>query len=274
MTVAASMNSVNGIPLIGFGTYPLKGEDAERCVAMALEAGYRHIDTAQMYANEKAVGRAIATSGLPREDIFLVTKVDPSNLGAARFADSVARSVEELGTGPDALLIHWPPADEDLDATVEHLVAEQDKGMARRIGVSNFTPAMLRRAQAVAQGRIICNQVEFQPLLDQSALLATARELGVALTAYRPLLRGKAMEPPVIRRIAERLGRPPSEIVLRWIVQQGVAAIPMTTQRANALSNLNALAFSLPDSDMAAISALGKRDGRAVNPAWMAGRWD
>lgn len=268
------MQSEKGIPLLGFGTYPLKGEEAERCVSMALEIGYRHIDTAQMYANEKAVGRAIKASGVRREEIFLVTKVDPSNLGPTRFADSVAQSVDDLGTVPDVLLIHWPPADDNFDATVERLIAEQQKGNTRLIGVSNFTPAMLRRAQSIAEGRIICNQVEFQPLLDQSVLLATARELGVVLTAYRPLARGKAMEPPVIQQIAQRHGRPASEVVLRWIIQQGVAAIPMTTQRVNAVSNLNALSFSLPDEEMAAITAIGTREGRTINPSWMAGRWD
>lgn len=268
------MDSVNGIPLLGFGTYPLKGEEAYRCVSMALEIGYRHIDTAQMYANEQSVGRAIAASGVPRADIFLVTKVDPSNLGAQRFAASVAQSAEDLGTVPDVLLIHWPPPDEDFDATVERLVAEQDKGMTRLIGVSNFTPAMLRRAQHIAQGRIICNQVEFQPLLDQSTLLNTARELGVTLTAYRPLARGKALEPQVIQDIARRHDKPASEIVLRWIIQQGVAAIPMTTRRANALSNLEALSFSLSDAEMADITAIGTREGRTINPSWMAGRWD
>lgn len=274
MMTAAAARSTHGIPLIGFGTYPLKGGEAERCVAMALDLGYRHIDTAQMYANEKEVGRAIRASGIAREEIFLVTKVDPSNLGVQRFAASVTRSVDELGTVPDVLLIHWPPADEALDATVERLIAEQDKGNARLIGVSNFTPAMLRRAQAIAAGRIICNQVEFQPLLDQTALLATARELGVTLTAYRPLARGRAMEPAIIQAIAERHGRPASEIVLRWTIQQGIPAMPMTTQRANARSNLNALSFSLPEEDMAAISAIGTRAGRTINPSWMAGRWD
>lgn len=272
--MTSTMKTTNGIPILGFGTYPLRGEEAMRCVAMALEIGYRHIDTAQMYANEKAVGRAIKDSGVARGDIFLVTKVDPSNLGAARFASSAAQSVEDLGTVPDLLLIHWPPPENDFDATVERLIAEQDKGNTRLIGVSNFTPAMLRRAQQIAQGRIICNQVEFQPLLDQSALLATARELGIVLTAYRPLARGKAMEPAVIQEIAERHGRPASEVVLRWIIQQGVPAMPMTTQRANALSNLNALSFSLGEDEMAAISAIGTREGRTINPSWMAGRWD
>jgi 2,5-diketo-D-gluconate reductase B len=133
---------------------------------------------------------------------------------------------------------------------------------------------MMRRAQELAKGSIICNQVEFHPLLDQSKLLAVARELGIALAAYSPLARGKALKPDVIQAIAARLNRPASEIVLRWILQQGVAAIPMTTKRENALSNANALSFSLSDDDMAAISAIGSPNGRTINPAWMAGRWN
>ncbi len=271
---AIAMPRVNGIPILGLGTYPLAGEGAERAVGMALELGLRHIDTAQMYGNEAAVGRAIRASGIARDDVFVVTKVDPSNLGEDGFAPSVARSIEELGFAPDLLLIHWPPADADFDATVMRLVAERDRGSARLIGVSNFNPAMMCRAQSLAKGAILCNQVEFHPLLDQTRLLATARELGIALTAYSPLARGKALMPRVIHEIAARHARPASEIVLRWIIQQGVAAIPMTTKRDNASSNINALTLTLSDEDMQAISALGTRQGRTISPSWMAGRWD
>lgn len=271
---AIAMQAVNGIPILGFGTWPLAGEAVRRAVGMALELGLRHVDTAQMYGNEPDVGQAIAASGLPRNALFVVTKVDPGNLGKARFAPSVARSMDDLGGPADLLLIHWPPPEDDFDATVERLIDEKAKGMARHIGVSNFNPAMLRRAQRVANGALICNQVEFHPLLDQTKLLATARELGIVLTAYSPLARGKAMQPKPIQDIAARLGRPASEVVLRWTFQQGVAAIPMTTKRENALSNINALNFHLSDEDMAAISALGKPDGRTINPSWMRGRWD
>ena len=264
----------NGIPVLGLGTFPLKGEDCQNAVRMALDLGYRHIDTAQMYGNEKDVGDALRSSGMKRDDLFVVTKVDPGNVGADRFASSVAQSMDDLGSPADLLLIHWPPDDHDFDAALDRLMRAKDKGMAKAIGVSNFTPTMMRRAHQRTGGTIICNQVEFQPLLDQSAVLAAARELGMVLEAYSPLARGKALQPKVIKDIASRLGRPPSEVVLRWIIQQGVVAIPMTTRRDNAMSNLNALTFELSKQDMDAISAIGTRQGRTIDPSWMAGRWD
>jgi diketogulonate reductase-like aldo/keto reductase len=271
---AISMPVPGGIPLLGFGTYPLMGEDAIRAARMAIDLGIRHIDTAQMYGNEREIGRAVALSGLPRGDFFLVTKIDPGNLGAGRFADSVARSVEDLGGPADLLLIHWPPAEDDFDAALDRLMAERAKGNARAIGVSNFSPAMMRRAQLRCGGAIVNNQVEFHPLLDQREVLATARELGITLSAYSPLARGAALKPPAIITIAAKLKRQPSEVVLRWIMQQGVVAIPMTTKRDNAVSNITALGFELSPEDMAAISALGTRQGRTINPGWMAGRWE
>ncbi len=269
-----SMPSANGIPLLGSGTYPLMGDECHRTVLMALELGLRHIDTAQMYGNEKDVGRALRDSGLPRGDLFVVTKVDPGNAGASRFASTVARSAEDLGGAPDLLLIHWPPADAEMDAVLDRLMAEHQKGNTRAIGVSNFSPAMMRHAQKRCGGAIVNNQVEFHPLLDQSAILATARELNIALSAYSPLARGWAMKPAPIAEIAARINRAPSEVVLRWILQQGVAAIPMTTKRENMLSNIAALDFALSAEDMAAISAIGTRQGRTINPSWMAGRWE
>lgn len=266
--------AVNGIPLLGLGTYPLQGDEAYRTVRMAIDLGIRHIDTAQMYGNEDAVGRAISEAGVPREKLFVVTKVDPGNVGAARFGQTVKRSVEDLRGPPDLLLIHWPPAESDFDGALDRLMAERDKGHARFIGVSNFSPAMMRRAQAHCGGALINNQVEFHPLLDQSAVLDTARELGIVLSAYSPLARGAALKPPAIQDIARRIGRQPSEVVLRWIMQQGVVAIPMTTKRENALSNMSALGFELSAEDMAAIRKIGTRQGRTINPGWMAGRWE
>ena len=267
------MDRFNGIPAIGFGTYPLSGTEAERCVADALDAGIRHVDTAQMYGNEKAIGRGIVNSGVPRGDIFLVTKVDPSNLGPTRFADSVKRSVDDLGTVPDLLLIHWPPSDGDIDGPVERLLREGERGMAKHLGVSNFGPHRMRRAQELAAGKLICNQVEFHPLIDQTNVLATARELGLVLTAYSPLARGKCMEEKVVKEIAARHQRPASEVVLRWIIQQGVAAIPMTRKRENAASNLRAAAFTLTQAEMDAISGLRARNLRLISPSWMRS-WD
>ena len=271
---AITMQQVNGIPVLGLGTYPLRGSEALRAVTAAVEIGFRHIDTAQMYGNERDIGRAIAVCGVPRNELYVVTKVDPGNLGPSRFSSSVARSMQDLGGPADLLLIHWPPPENDFDATVDRLIAEKEKGMAAKIGVSNFSVSMMQRAQQRAKGAIICNQVEFHPLLDQSRLLDAARKLGIGLTAYSPLARGAALKAKPVQEIAGKLQRPPSEIVLRWILQQGVVAIPMTTKRENAVSNLNALHFSLDDEAMAAISAIGTRAGRSIDPSSMKGRWD
>lgn len=264
----------NGIPLLGLGTYPLTGAQAENTIAMAIDLGYRHIDTAQMYGNEGAVGRAVAAAAVPRDELFIVTKVDPGNVGKESFRASVEKSVQELGTPPDVLLIHWPPPDSEIDGALDRLMDAQDRGLTRHIGVSNFTANMLRKAQARCAGRLACNQVEFHPLMDQTALRTAAESVNVVLTAYRPLARGAALKPQVLQDIAQRRGRPVSEIVLRWIVQLGVAAIPMTSKRENAESNLRIFSFELSDADMAAISALGTADGRMLDPGWMKGRWN
>jgi 2,5-diketo-D-gluconate reductase B len=256
------------------GTYPLMGEECVASVLTAFEVGFRHIDTAQMYGNEAATGEAVQRSGLKRDEVFIVTKVMPENIGRERFMDSVRKSLEDLKVDrADLLLIHWPPRD-DLDGAVDRLVEAQARGHAERIGVSNFTIAQMEQAQKRAGGRLVNNQVEFQPLLDQSRLKAAADRLGMCLSAYSPLGRGLALKEPVVTGIAERLGRPPAEIVLRWIIQQGVVAIPMTTKRANAASNLRALEFELPEADMTAISALTKQNRRLINPSAWAPQWD
>jgi 2,5-diketo-D-gluconate reductase B len=260
--------SPQGIPLLGFGTWPLAAGEAERCVGMALEVGFRHIDTAQMYGNERHVGRAIKASGLKREDLFIVTKMGLDNVGPDRFDRALAQSLQDLGVADvDLLLIHWPPAESTFDGVIERLVAAKAKDQAKRIGVSNFNITMMRRAQTIAGGAIINNQVEFHPLLDQSRLKAEAEALGIGLSAYCPLARGKVLAEPVLLDVAKRLGRPASQLALRWIVQQGVAAIPMTTKRENAVSNRAAADFVLPPDDMAAINAMTRANRRLVSRA-------
>jgi 2,5-diketo-D-gluconate reductase B len=266
--------TLHGIPALGMGTYPLLGDACISTVRMAIDLGFRHIDTAQMYGNETDVGRAAAACGVARDELFITTKVDPSNLTPARFANSVRTSIAALGGPPDLLLIHWPPADADVETMLDLLAAAQDQGDTRLIGVSNFSSSLLRRAKAVLGDRVVCNQVEFHPLLDQRKLKAVADELDVALVAYSPIARGKALSHPVVAEIAERMQRPPSEIVLRWIVQSGVIAIPMTTKKANAASNLAIFDFELAGDDMAKLSAIGTTAGRTIAPDWMRGRWD
>jgi diketogulonate reductase-like aldo/keto reductase len=265
-----------GIPILGFGTWPLTGREAEETVAMALEAGHRHIDTAQMYGNEKEVGVAVGRSGLPRDEIFVTTKVDPSNLGPERFLSSVERSLEALDTeAVDLLLIHWPPAEASaFNAALDSLNAAIDRGFTRRIGISNFTVGMIERAVARSSHALATNQVEFHPLLDQSRLLEAARQAGLCLTAYCPLARGAVFGDPVIGAIAGRSGRSEAEVVLRWILQQGVVAVPMTTKRENALSNLAVLDFELSDADMGAITELTAQNRRVVSPDNIAPDWD
>jgi 2,5-diketo-D-gluconate reductase B len=264
----------NGIPQLGLGTYPLTDQQCYDTVRLAIDLGYRHIDTAQAYHNEAEVGRAIAECGVARDELFIVTKVSPANLQRALFAKSVEKSVSDLGGPVDLLLIHWPPADEAVPEMIDLLMAERDRGHTKRIGVSNFSPRLLALAQERTKGEIVNDQVEFHPLLDQRQLLASAQKQGVALSAYSPLARGAAMKPDVIQAIAKRHGRPPSEIVLRWILQQGVIAIPMTTKKENAQSNLRALEFVLSPAEMEQISALGSAEGRTIAPSSMQGRWD
>jgi 2,5-diketo-D-gluconate reductase B len=164
----ATAPTINGIPQLGLGTYPLTGQDAVDAVTMALDLGLRHIDTAQMYGNERDVGRAIVAHSTPRSDVFLVTKVDPGNIGADRFASSVRKSIDDLGGPVDLLLIHWPPPDSEMDGALDRLMEEKQRGHTKEIGISNFSPGMMRNAQARLKGAAICNQVEFHPLLDQS----------------------------------------------------------------------------------------------------------
>jgi diketogulonate reductase-like aldo/keto reductase len=267
------MKKVNGIPVLGYGTWPLTGDECHRGVSMALGLGIRHIDTAQIYGNEREVGRAIADSGIKRSEIFLVTKVAHDNLTNAKFLKSVGASLEALRTEQvDLLLIHWPPPDKSFDAMVDLLSEAHARNLARQIGVSNFTMAQMSRA--VARAPIVNNQVEFHPLLDQSRVKAEAERLGLVLSAYSPLGRGAVLKEPVIIEIARKLGRPPSEIALRWIIQQGVVALPMTTKEANCRSNLHALDFELSADDMASITALTRQNRRLISPAGWAPKWD
>lgn len=268
------MKNLNGNLRIGLGTYPLHGDEAYNAVRMAIDVGYQHIDTAQMYGNEKEVGRAIKDCGVKRDQLYIVTKIDPSNISAQRFGKSTLTSIDALGASVDLLLIHWPPADSEMNSALDSLVAQLENGHAKNIGVSNFSSKMLRHAHEYTNGEIVSNQIEFHPLLDQTRLLSTANELGIGLTAYSPIARGAAMKQPIVQKIAEKMDRLPSEIVLGWILQQGVAAIPMTTKRENAESNLRALDIKLSLEDMAAISTIGTSGGRTINPGWMKGRWD
>lgn len=274
------MDNVNAhgaaIPKIGFGTFPLKDDDARRMVAHALKAGYRHIDTAQMYGNEEEVGEAVATSDVARDDVFITTKVWPDNFGDGPLQRSVEESLRKLRVDAvDLLLLHWPRFDESFDSTVKALNEVHAGGMARHIGVSNFTAALIEQASAASSAPLVNNQVEYHPYLNQGPVLDEIRDRGMSLTAYLPNARGKVFDDAALTEIGKRYGKTPGQVGLRWLYQQeGVIAIPRTGSEQHADENIDILDFSLSADDMAAVFGLARPDGRQLSPPGLAPAWD
>ncbi|WP_421723569.1 aldo/keto reductase [Bauldia sp.] len=265
------------VPVIGFGTWNIQGDACARAVEEALRVGYRHIDTAAGYQNEDAVGSAIRGSDIPRDDIFLTTKVSPDDLADADLQRSADRSLAQLGLDHvDLLLIHWPSKTIPVAHTIRSLNRALERGVTRFIGVSNFTTALLEEAWAATDTPLLTNQCEYHPYLNQDKVLSACREKGMLFTAYSPLAREGVLDDPVIREIATRHGRTPAQIVLRWDVQQdSVVAIPKSSQPANIAANFAVFDFSLTDDEMAAISGLSKSHHlRVANPAAVAPVWD
>lgn len=262
------------IPALGFGTWQLRGAACVQAVGAALATGYRHIDTARMYGNEREVGEAFRASGVKRDDIFLTTKVWRDDIGAGALEKSAEASVRDLGVGPvDLLLIHWPNAAIPLRDSIAALCNAKKQGLARHIGVSNFPTALLDQAVALATEPLVANQCEYHPRLDQSAVIAACRRHGLAFVSYSPLGKGDLTKDAAIAGIARRLGRTPSQVVLRWHIQQpGVAAIPRSGTPAHIAENFGVSDFALGEDDMRAISQLGSADGRMVDMGWV--RWD
>lgn len=262
------------MPLLGYGTFPLKDQEARRCTLMALELGYRHLDTAQMYGNEADVGRAMAESGITREEIFLTTKVHPDNYGKDDFAQSVRQSQEALELDQvDLLLLHWPHPNLEMEAVLERLVGALEAGQARTIGVSNFSPDDLARAQDITGNRIACNQIELHPFVDQSATIKAAAALGVRLVAYCPVARGKVLDDPTLQAIGAAHDSTAAQIAIAWLVQQGIAAIPMSRNRERVEANLQSQTIRLSDDDMQKIDGIGRVDGKMVNPPGLTPIW-
>jgi len=263
------------IPALGYGTWQLKGKDCETGVAAALDIGYRHIDTAQIYENEAEVGRALKSSGLKREDLFLTTKVWNDNLAGNRFQKSVEESLNKLQTNyVDLLLIHWPISEVPFEEQMKSLRAVHEAGMARMIGVSNFTVAQMREVVEDLGAPIVNNQVEYHPFLSQKPVLDYVRAHGMFLTAYSPLARGKVREEIALREIAEKHGKTVGQITLRWLVQQErVAAIPKAASLDHIRENFDIFNFELDADDMQRINLLTRRASRLINPDW-APHWD
>ena len=243
------------IPKLGLGTWQNTGQSCTDAVRMALEEGYRHVDTAQVYDNEEAVGEGLAAADVDREAVFLTTKLWRSNLRRDDVFASVRASLDRLGVEyVDLLLIHWPhprvPVEEPLGAMADL----REEGLVEHLGVSNFTTAQLRTAVEAVEAPLVANQVLYHPYKDQSALRAFCPENDVALTAYSPLARGDAVSDEVFARIGDRYDKSAAQVALRWLVQQnGVVAIPKSTSHQHIAANLAVFDFSLSDEEMARI---------------------
>ena len=242
--------------MLGLGVWQIAaGRETEQAVEWALEAGYRHIDTAALYRNEASVGAAVRRSGLPRDQVFVTTKLRPPRVDAAR---ALAGSLERLGLDfVDLYLIHWPvPA---LNGVMwRGLESLREQGLAREIGVSNFGRGRLEALLEGASHRPAVNQVQFSPFEFRQALLEYCAEQDIAFEAYSPLARGRGLNNPTIAAIAERLGRTPAQVMLRWAVQHGTIVIPKSSNEERIRSNAQIFDFELGDADMQALDALDR----------------
>lgn len=254
------------VPALGLGTWELRGEACVTAVEQALALGYRHLDTAQGYDNELQVGLGLRRSGVPRDDVFLTTKVRPGHFRHADLLRSTEASLAALGVDAvDLLLLHWPNREVPLEETLGALHEARTRGLTRHVGVSNFNPTLTRRA--VAAGPTLTNQVEYHPFLAQTKLLALADELDLLLTAYSPIARGRVRQDPTLREIGARHGKSAGQVALRWLLQQPrVVAIPKAASRENQAANLAVFDFALSDEDMGRVFALARGE-RLVDDA-------
>lgn len=264
------------IPALGFGTFRIPGPDVLRIVPHALKAGFRHIDTAQIYGNEGEVGEAIVNSGVARNDIFLTTKVWVENYRHDAFLASVDESLKKLRTDyVDLLLLHWPNEAVPLAEQIGALNEVRKAGKVRHIGVSNFNRNLMAQSVALSEAPIVTNQIEYHPYLDQDAVIEAAREAGMAITGYYGMADGKVFSDPVLKDIAAGHGKSAAQIVLRWLVQQeGVIALSKTVSEARVAENVAIFDFALSDEEMATIRARAVAGGRIVSPDGLAPVWD
>ena len=268
----------HAIPLLGFGTWQLEGDDARRMTREALRIGYRHIDTAWIYKNEKEVGDgirdAIEAGHVARDDLWLTTKIWVQHFDHDSLLKQAKESAASLGFTPDLLLLHWPKPQPSFAETLGALNEARDQGLTRTIGLSNFPSAQFREAQALSKARLVTNQVEYHPYLKLTKLLETARDLGSSITAWSPLAQGKIADDPTINDIARAHGKSAGQVALRWLIQQEVIAIPRTTKVNRAEESFDVFDFNLTGEDMDRIHALARPDGRLGDWLDDAFKWD
>lgn len=265
------------IPAFGLGTFRLKDDVVIASVKTALELGYRTVDTAQIYGNEAAVGQAIEESGVPREELFITTKIWTENLSKDKLIPSLKESLDKLRTDyVDLTLIHWPsPGDAvSVEESMLALLEAKKLGLTRNIGISNFTiPLMEKAIAAVGAENIATNQIELSPYLQNRKVVNWAKEKGIHITSYMTLAYGKALKDEVIARIADKHNATAAQVILAWAMGEGYAVIPSSTKRENLASNLLARDLKLDAEDQKAIAALDCND-RLVSPEGLAPNWD
>lgn len=263
------------IPALGFGVFRMSGEDVRRMIPHALEAGFRHFDTAQIYQNERDLGKALEQAGAKRDEVFVTTKIWVTNFAAGRFMPSLDESLDKLRMDyVDLLLLHWPNRDVPLAEQIAGLDTARSRGKARHVGVSNFTIRMVEEAVHLAKSPIVTNQVECHPYIDQSMLIKAMLSQDTSVTAYYGMADGRVISDPTIRSIGVPYGKSPAQVVLRWLVQQGLVALTKTVNPTRAAENATIFDFALTDDEMARIHELARLDGRLVNPPGLAPRWD
>ena len=259
------------VPLVGLGTWSLR--DPARTTEQAIRVGYRHIDTAQMYGNEAAVGQGVRASGVKRGEVIVTTKVQPTNLAPHDLERSVKESLAHLRFDAiDLLLIHWPNPRVPLSETFGAMLKMKKAGYVRAIGVSNFTVALIKESTRVTD-EIVCNQIECHPFLNQDKVIAACRAHKIGVVAYSPVARGGAPGNETLVRIGKAYGKTAAQISLRYLVQQGIAVIPRTNKLERLEENIALFDFELSDAEMQEIHGLSGHKGRIVDWSWSP-KWD
>jgi 2,5-diketo-D-gluconate reductase B len=261
------------IPAIGLGTWDLRGRTCARMVEQALRLGYRHVDTAEMYGNEREVGEGLRASGIARQDVFITTKVWQDHLAPREFEHATKESLARLRLSElDLLLIHWPNPRIPLADTIGVLCRMKREGLTRHIGVSNFTLDLVARAVKLATEPLVTNQIEWHPYIDQSKVVEACRRHGLCVTAYSPIARGRAVDDDTLRAIGQRHRKSAGQVCLRFLIQEGAIVIPRTSKRERLAENIAIFDFELAPDEMEEIRKLAHPRGRIVNwsgsPDW------
>jgi 2,5-diketo-D-gluconate reductase B len=261
------------IPIVGFGTWMLRGRDCARLVEQAIRIGYRHIDSAQMYDNEREVGEGVRASG-KRNEVMVTTKVQPSSLAPHDLERSVKESLAKLRIDHiDLLLIHWPNPCVPLTETLGAMARMKQAGFVRQLGVSNFTVALLDEAKKVSPEPLVCDQIECHPFLDQHKVIGACRAQGMAVVAYSPIARGGVRGNAVLERVGQAHNKSAAQVCLRFLVQQGIVVIPRTSKIERLEENFAVFDFALSEAEMAEIGKLSGRNDRIVDWSWSP-NWD